>query len=201
MSDDEPFLIRLATVDDLPFVMALQRRNRESLGGLPTPAIEERIHRRTLLIGTLNDDAAGYLLYDYRDDVLRIPQACIQYDARRRTYGERLVGQLLNLYPDAKEIRLRCAADLEANVFWRALGFVCVGTIKGGSRRNRILNLWQRWNESHLFGPEALQVPPAWQGREDCLDAETGFLNAPPDGFADHGSLGKLAWSNRKATR
>ena len=196
MSDT--FTVRLAHEADIAFVMALQRRNRESVGGLPTPAIAERITRRTLLLGELNGEPAGYLLYDYRDNILRIPQACIQYDARRRHYGEQLVGTMLNLYPDAAEIRLRCAADLDANVFWRALGFVCVGTVQGGTRRGRLTNWWQRWNDQHLFTPDVLAVAPAWQGREDCRDAETGFLDAAPAGFVDRGNLGKLAWANRK---
>jgi hypothetical protein len=199
MSLDQ-FTVRLATETDITFVMSLQRRNRESVGGLPTPAIAERITRRTLLLGELNGEPAGYLLYDYRDNILRIPQACIQYDARRRYYGEQLVGQMLNLYPNAAEIRLRCAADLDANVFWQALGFVCVSTVKGGTRRGRLLNNWQKWNDAHLFTPATLAVAPAWQGREDCKDAETGFLASPPDGFIDCGQLGKLAWSNRKTT-
>lgn len=193
------YTVRLATETDLPFVMALQRRNRESVGGLPSPAIEERIRRRTLLLGVLNGEPCGYLMFDYGvDDVLRIPQACIQYDARRRHYGEQLVGVMLNSYPNASEMRLRCAADIDANVFWRALGFVCVGTTRGGTRRGRILNLWQRWMDSRLFVADAVSVSPVWQQREDCRDPETGFMSERPSGFLDGGSLGRLAWSNRE---
>ena len=194
----EPFTVRLAQINDLPFIMALQRKNRESLGGLPSPAIEERIHRQTLLLGELNAEPAGYLMFDYRNDILRIPQACIQYDARRRHYGEQLVAQMMNMYPDAAEIRLRVASDIDANVFWQTLGFVCVGTILGGSRRKRLLNLWQKWNTHHLFTPETISVPPAWQSRQDCKDEQTGFLVSAPEGFIDRGPLPKLAWSNRK---
>lgn len=192
--------VRLATETDLGFVMALQRRNRESVGGLPEPAITERVRRGSLLLGLLNGDPCGYLLYDARGGILRVPQACIQFDARRRAYGEALVGAMLNLEPDVTEIRLRCAADLEANVFWSALGFTCVGTVKGGSRRGRLLNLWQKWNDTRLFPVTATAQAAAWQQREDCRDEETGFLTTGPAGFVDGGSLGKLAWSNRKPT-
>jgi hypothetical protein len=200
MTPHEAFVVRLATIEDLPFVMALQRKNRESLGGLPSPAIEERIVRGTLLLGELNAESAGYLMFDYRNDILRIPQACIQYDARRRHYGESLVGQMMNLYPNASEIRLRVASDLDANVFWKSLGFVCVGTVAGGSRRNRLLNLWQKWNTSRLFTPDVISTAPAWQSRQDCKDEQTGFLTTAPEGFIDRGPLPKLAWSNRKTT-
>lgn len=199
MSDD--FAMRLADAPDLPFVMALQRKNRESVGGLPGPAILERVNRRTLLLGLLNGEPCGYLLFDYRDHVIRVPQACIQYDARRRKYGEDLVGMMFNLCPDATETRLRCAADIDANLFWRTLGFVCTTIQQGGTRRGRLINVWQKWHDRRLFAPSVVAVSPAWQGRQDCRDEETGFMVTTPDGFADHGELPKLAWSNRKAAR
>jgi hypothetical protein len=198
MSSEGLFTIRLAETIDMPFIMALQRKNRESLGGLPTPAIEDRILRRTLLLGLLNNEPAGYVMYDYRGGILRIPQACIQYDARRRHYGESLIATMMNSHPEASEIRLRVASDLDANIFWQSLGFVCVGTVQGGSRRGRLLNLWQKWKTDRLFLPDEIASAPAWQLREDCLDKETGFLQSVPKGFVDKGTLGKLAWSNRR---
>jgi hypothetical protein len=191
------FLVRLATPDDAKFVMALQRKNRESVGGLPQPAIDERIARRTLLLGLLNDEPCGYLLYDYRGNVLRVPQACIQYDARRRKYGEDLVGFMFNLHPNATETRLRCAADIDANLFWRTLGFVCVAVEQGGVRRGRLINVWQRWHDARLITASDVAVSPAWQQRQDCYDEQTGFMAERPIGFVDAGALPKLAWSNR----
>jgi hypothetical protein len=197
----EQVVVSMAEETDTKFVMALQRKNRESVGGLPTPAIQERITRRTLLLARINGQPVGYLMYDVgQDGIIRIPQACIEYDARRRAYGFALVGQMLNLHPTALEIRLRCAADIDANVFWRSLGFVCVGTTPGGSRRGRIINLWQKWLDARLIQPSDVAVTPAWQRRVDCFDEQTGFSAAAPVGFADAGELPKLAWSNRKAT-
>jgi hypothetical protein len=196
------FSHRYAVAGDVPFVMALQRSNRESVGGLPRPAIEDRVRRGTLLLGLLNDEPAGYLMFDVGAGLLRIPQACIQYDARRRRYGEALVGRMLGDNPDVSEVRLRCAADMDANLFWRDMGFTCVGTTQGGKRRGRLLNLWQRWcGAPRLFGVEEMAQVPAWQWREDSMYDDSGFLVVRPEGFADRGSLGKLAWSNRKKPR
>lgn len=193
------FTHRYAVDTDADFIMALQRSNRESVGGLPRPAIEARLNRGTLLLGLLNDEPAGYLMFDVAAGLLRIPQACIQYDARRRRYGEALVARMLGDNPDVTEVRLRCAADVDANLFWRDMGFTCVGTTQGGKRRGRLLNLWQRWLGDHrLFGVDSLAQLPAWQGREDCMYDDSGFMLTLPDGFEDRGQLGKLAWSNRK---
>lgn len=195
------FTHRYGTELDGDFVMALMRANRESVGGPPRPAIEARLARGTLLIGLLNDEPAGYLMWDYdtTTSLVRVPQACIQYDARRRRYGEALVARMLADCPEAQEVRLRCAADMDANLFWRDLGFTCVGTVQGGKRRGRLLNCWQRWiGEHRLFTAEAIATAPAWQTREDSMYDDSGFLLTRPDGFADRGSLGKLAWSNRR---
>ena len=188
------FTMRVADEADVPYVMALQRANRESVGGLPTPAITERVQRGTVVLGILNDEPMGYLLWDYRAGVVRIPQACIQYDARRRKYGEALAAWIVQRHPDANEVRLRCAADLEANLFWRSMGFVCTGVMQGGKRRGRLLNAWTLW-----LAPTLLihTTPPAAQLRVDCMYDDTDYLLTQPEGFQPITSLPKLAWSNR----
>lgn len=190
--------VRQAVSDDLTYVMSLMRANRESVGGLPAPAVSERINRGTLKLGEINGDPAGYLLYDYRDGILRIPQACIQYDARRRKYGVALVNELLADYPDADEVRLRCAADLEANLFWRDMGFTCVGTTNGGRRRGRRINSWVMWLTPRLLELSDIEIAPAADVRQDCRYDDSGFLNGSPEGFTDAITLPKIAWANRR---
>jgi hypothetical protein len=191
-----PPAIVTATEADLSYVVSLMRANRESVGGLPEPAVAERLERGTVLLAQANEDPIGYLLYDVRGDGIRIPQACIQYDARRRDYGIALVEQLLGMYPSAAQVSLRCAADLEANLFWRDLGFTCTGTVAGGTRRGRTINCWTRWLQPRLFGADAIAVPPAAEIRVDSRYDDSGFFDAAPDGFSSR-VLPKLAWANR----
>ena len=190
-------IVRQAIVEDLTYVMSLMRANRESVGGLPQPAVLERIGRGTLLLALVNDDPVGYLLYDARSGVVRIPQACIQYDARRRKYAEALIGALLALHADAEEIQLRCAADLEANIFWRDMGFVCLGTTQGGRRRGRKINYWTLWLTPRLILASDLAVAPHGELRQDSMYDTSGYLTALPEGFVDGGVLPKIAWANR----
>jgi hypothetical protein len=194
----EELSIRPAGTDDLLYVMSLMRANRESVGGLPAPAVLDRLDAGTLTIGELNEEPMGYLLYDVTDNVLRIPQACIQYDARRRKYGEALVGALLAAYPNVEEVQLRCAADLEANLFWRDMGFTCTGTSDGGRRRGRKINSWTMWLTPRLITLDEIRVVPAADLRVDCMYDDTDFLTDTPDGFAPARELPKLAWANRK---
>ncbi|MFL5864689.1 MAG: GNAT family N-acetyltransferase [Solirubrobacteraceae bacterium] len=178
--------------------MSLMRANRESVGGLPEPAISERLERGTVLLAEINGDPVGYVLYDYRGGVLRIPQACIQYDARRRKYGEALMVALLARHHDADEVSLRCATDLEANVFWRDMGFTCVGTTPGGRRRGRTINSWALWLTPRLLTVDQIAVLPAAELRVDSMYDDTDYLTAAPAGFKPAVALPKLAWSNRK---
>ena len=191
-------MARVAIAADLKYMMSLQRANRESVGGLPAPALQERIDRGAAFIGLVNDDPVSYLLCDKRGDVLRVPQACVQYDARRREYGEQLVNSALGYYSPFGEVRLRCAADLEANLFWRSLGFQCVGVVRGGSRRGRLINCWQMWLSPSLLDIESVSVAPAAQVRTDCMYDDSGFITSQPRGFRVIESLPKMAWSNRK---
>jgi L-amino acid N-acyltransferase YncA len=75
---------------------------------------------------------------------LKVYQACIQYDARRREHGLTLVARLIQRAERTGHsmISLWCADDLEANAFWRSAGFVYGGQKDGGMRRGRKLNLW-----------------------------------------------------------
>ncbi len=189
---------RLASEGDLRYIVALQRKNRESVGHLPTPAIEDRLRRSTLSVLLLNGEPCGYLLYDYRDSILRIPQACIQYDARRKHHGESLFLSVLARYPDVEEVRLRCAADIEANVFWRSLGFSCTSVQNGGRRRGRLINNWVKQFGGRLFPVSTIATTPALQTRVDCRYDETDFMDVQLEGFRTMITLPKLAWSNRK---
>jgi GNAT superfamily N-acetyltransferase len=195
----EPFAARLAETADLPYMMGLQRANRESVGGLPAPALQDRIDRGAAFLGLINGDPVSYLLCDKRaKGVLRIPQACVQYDARRREYGKQLVSAAFAYYSPFDEVRLRCAADLEANLFWRSLGFECVGVMQGGTRRGRLINCWQMWLSPGLLGIDSFTVAPAAQIRTDCMYDDSGFIVKQPAGFTTVTELPKMAWSNRK---
>jgi hypothetical protein len=193
----EPVAVSIAHTEDLTYVVSLMRANRESVGGLPVPAVKERVERGTVLLAKINGDPVGYLLFDNRAGVIRIPQACIQYDARRRHYGVALVTALLEQYPNTDEVSLRCAADLEANIFWRDMGFVCVGTRPGGKRRGRTINSWTLWLTPRLFTAQDIAQPPAAQIRQDAMYDNTDYLTSAPEGFQDAVLLPKLAWSNR----
>jgi len=126
------------------YALDLHRKNSECLGFLPQQRVEEYDERGQLWLAYENDDPAGYLLFGHGHPTLRIYQACVQYDARRREHGLGLVARLIR-HATAKgyeAIALRCRENLDANAFWREAGFTLCGQVLGGRRRGRMLNRW-----------------------------------------------------------
>lgn len=124
--------------------MALQAKEFEALGFIPRPRTEEYWRRGQIFTTTENDELCGFLMFGAGWPTLRVYQACIQYDARRREHGIALVGRLIRHAERTGHsmISLWCADDLEANRFWRECGFTFGGQRRGGARRGRMLNLW-----------------------------------------------------------
>jgi len=48
-------------------------------------------------------------------------------------------------------ISLRCGSDIEANGFWRSMGFECERVTQGGIRRRRDINHWFLQLQPTLF--------------------------------------------------
>lgn len=148
MDVDQRRILRLTN-----YVMDLQRRNREELGFLPAMAIREYAARSQILPAGTNHDWYGYLLfYDGRNGnlprkhptTLKIHQVCIQYDVRRVLHATRLVDTIVQRAHDRgmTHVQAWVATDIDANAFWKALGFRIIDTRQGGRKRNRLHHLW-----------------------------------------------------------
>ena len=131
-----------ATAADLTYVVDLQKRNHEALGFIPRVALLEKIELAQVHLATENDWPAGFLHHGSlaRPEV-RIFQAAIQYDARRRHHGLALVRDLIDRAEAAgsRGVSLRCLDFLDANDFWTAAGFELIGTEPGA---RGTLNVW-----------------------------------------------------------
>lgn len=129
---------------NVPFIVDLMRKNYESIGFIPIPKLDYYASKGQILMESENEDPCGYLIYGNGWPRLRIYQACIQYDARRREHGLRLVARVIRegLKRQCEIISLWCADDLDANEFWKSAGFSFGGKREGGIHRGRKHNLW-----------------------------------------------------------
>ena len=170
-----------AAPSDLPYIDDLQRKNAECLAFYPKAAFEREIDAKRIILAKVNNAPAGYLYHGALGVTCKIHQACIQYDLRGMLYGAELVRRLLEQCEAAKVSRvvLACASDIDANKFWRAMGFVCEAVRPGGIRRGRDINIWALLLQAELFAfhvdASTKQKSAAqWAGRE--ISAPSQFI-------------------------
>jgi hypothetical protein len=134
----------VATPADLSYVLHLQRTHARAVGFIPRAGLEEKIRLGQVWLSLENGEPAGFLHHgSLAVPEVRIFQAAIQYDARRRRLALALVRHLTDraAAAGARGVSLRCLSFLEANAFWRAAGFALVGTEPGAKGT---LNVWAR---------------------------------------------------------
>jgi GNAT superfamily N-acetyltransferase len=130
---------------DLRLIIELMRQNTDALGFIPHPDLKTRwIHQgRYLMQRDARNRRIGYLLHGpiHPNGDLFLNQICLELDKRRRAHATRLLSELIALaaFRGARQIRLRCAQDLEAIEFWRSVGAIPSPPVPGGKRRNRVI--------------------------------------------------------------
>jgi hypothetical protein len=143
------------------YIDALQKKNAEALSFYPRQVFERKQDKGRLFLGMLNGEPCGYLYVGAanRKDV-KCHQVCIQYDARRRLYGAAIVAVMEQYATEgnATSITLRCGFDLDANDFWKSMGYACVAHQPGGVRRMRMINVWRKQLLPELFETLAIEA-------------------------------------------
>ena len=142
-----------ASLDDLTYIDSLQKKNAEDLAFYPKQVFEREIESQRILLARVNNEPAGYIYHGAFSDTLKIHQACIQYDLRGQLYGGELVRFLTDIASrmSSNAISLRCGSDIEANGFWKTMGFHCERVTQGGIRRKRDINHWFLQLQPTLF--------------------------------------------------
>ena len=132
--------VRPAGMADLPFMVDLGRKSFDAIGFIPASRYERVIEGEglsTIHIAEANGDPVGFVYATHNLVGTKVQQCVVQEDARRLEHARALVSAAT--MPNDTFIAARCAADLEANAFWRALGFAECGQSVGGSRRGRMV--------------------------------------------------------------
>jgi len=150
----------------LLYIDSLQKKNAESLSFYPKQVFEREKQNGRLFLGMLNGEPCGYIYVGAGGGDVKCHQVCIQYDVRRKLYGQMLVIALENYAKESfsNSITLRCGFDLEANGFWKEMGYNCIAVKQGGVRRMRQINVWRKYSQNQLFEPDWVQ--PA-EGKTD----------------------------------
>lgn len=151
------FVVVTVHPDLISFVDSLQRKNAEALSFYPKQVFERESEKGRIFVGLLNGEPCGYIYVGARKADTKCHQICIEYDARRKLYGAALVQAMEDYAEGAHSITLRCAFDLEANTFWKEMGYNCVAVHEGGVRRMRKINVWRKQQIKNLFDDELVE--------------------------------------------
>jgi hypothetical protein len=163
----------------LIYIDMLQKKNAEALSFYPKQVFEREKENGRLFLGLLNGEPAGYLYVGATGGDVKCHQVCIEYDARRKMYGQMLAVCMEQYAKEAysASITLRCGFDLDANNFWREMGYNVIQILDGGVRRMRKINVWRKYLRPQLF--EDIYLEPA-VGKTDASiwrkHKETGLV-------------------------
>src|SRR3954447_20911346 len=87
--------IRLATMDDLPFIDALQKKHSKALGFFRRAQMEGYLRNQWMLIAEENGRAIGYIAsrdrYQKRDELGCVFQLCVDPVAQRKLVAAMLL--------------------------------------------------------------------------------------------------------------
>lgn len=141
--------VRKATLADLTYIDSLQRKFSREVGFWPKQALEGYIQKHVVTIALINGSPAAYLLgrdtCEFEPTQARVYQTAVQMDTRHLAVGRALVEAYCSQLPDsAHTVALFCAQDIEANLFWEALGFTAIGFRDGSRQKGRLHILWER---------------------------------------------------------
>lgn len=140
----------------------LMRDNYEAVGFLPESALRRAEAEGRLWHQVDQGEWCGYLISGplVYGRSARVWQECVDKSARRFGSGQRLYAAFEGacLRAGATSIRLRCAEDLEANVFWAAMGLHIFRVAAAHNRRRRQIHEYVK----HLRHPSLIEfaAPP-----------------------------------------
>ena len=136
-------LLDTLSVDDLPSVDALMKKNSATLGFLPYAALQD-YQQRGGLIGAKTSDGQliGYLLYFAHPTYFRIAHLCVSENYRGKKIARNLLHTLRVRATTQRIIKLWCRRDYPANEMWPTLDFIPVNEKPGRSLSGHPLTLW-----------------------------------------------------------
>jgi GNAT superfamily N-acetyltransferase/predicted nucleic acid-binding protein len=145
-----------ASGPDFTAVLRLQKSAKQTVGFLRDSAIRDRAEKGTLLLARIDEEVAGYLLYDLPRNEIRIVQLVVAPTARRSGTAKALVDALATRHPARIGIVLECRRDFEAAAVWPKLGFTPLNEREGRGKERKPLTKWRRdFGHPDLFSMSA----------------------------------------------
>lgn len=135
-----------ATVDaEVQFnsVLAIHKANRTRLGPMPDAAFRDRARHKGLLLGLVDEEIRGYVLYDIpRNNLIKLVHVCVSDTARGTGLARILVDTAIALHPRRSLITAACRTDYGIDGFWQSLGMHAASERPGRALSGSTLTNW-----------------------------------------------------------
>lgn len=149
MSD---LVIRKATQADLDVIKDLADAHKNELGFVLRPALANGIERGEVFVAENSRGIVGFVEYHHRqDEQTTLYHIAVQSEHRRQGIGRQLVEALIYDTSEYNKgfIQLKCPVELEANKFYKRLGFSQMEVHPG---KGRDLAVWRLSLRSATLG-------------------------------------------------
>lgn len=126
-------------------VLQLHRENRSTLGHLPYAAFEEAGRRGQIIVGSVDGEIRGYVLYSTpRHQTLKLVHVCVDAQVRGRGVAKLMVDVAAARNPERSMITAHCRVDYGIDGFWRSLDMVPARERPGRAASGSTLTIWTR---------------------------------------------------------
>ena len=169
--------VRFAKLEDIKYIISLSKIETKSLGFIPKMAYESAITgiktgdrwsnvcNDKLFVIECNSDLVGFCLASFGiphsiSKKGKIAQICLQTDARKFLRGRLLLDKVVDYGKSQGTFAFSagCADDLESNLFWKSMGWICIAQRFGVSHKNtwkqsskRIINIYRHDPDDFLL--------------------------------------------------
>jgi predicted GNAT family acetyltransferase len=126
-------------------VIELHRQSKATLGPLPFAAFEEAGRRRRLILGAVDGQIGGYVLYGTpRHHTVKLVHVTVDRALRKSGLAKAMVEFAIESHPDRSTITAHCRADYGVDGFWRSLDMTPSSERAGRARAGSTLTIWTR---------------------------------------------------------
>jgi len=165
-------IVRPAIIEDISYVISLSKKENHSLGFIPKMAYESAITgiktgdrwsnvcNDKMFVIECNGDLVGFCLASFGipnaiSKKGKIAQICLQTDARKLTRGMLLLDTVVEYGKTQGTFAFSagCADDLESNLFWKSMGWICIAQRFGISHKNTWKQTSQRKINVYCYDP------------------------------------------------
>lgn len=131
--------------EDYARVIELHRKNKATLGPLPYAAFADAGASGRLMLGMVNGEVCGYVLYGTpRQQLLKLVHVCVGAQARGSGLAKAMVDAVIASNPGRTTISAHCRVDYQLDGFWRSLDMAPTGHRPGRALKGSTLTIWTR---------------------------------------------------------